>query len=175
MWGSGDVRIWGCEDLSINPKILRFDLTIKTPEIKAGEIIPVDTSSCPTCQRLSFSPKSVAASFAPKLESLNTTMTLTGKSFTITEGWPPTPGLHHDPCHANGTCVDAIILPKDATGINAFINAARGSGLTAVWEVTNRVDLFNLVNGNPPVPLSSGGSPGVMLNPGATGPHFHIK
>ncbi len=162
---------------TINPKILNFDLTldrIKTPT--TTPVPPVGTIDCPACQsypNLSdlHIPAQVSGSVSPELGArlvvLNTD--LNGISWAVTEAWPPVPGLHVDPCHANATCVDAKPVNQSPQNINAFYAAAQQANLNPSYEVTSQAAKDALLNGQPPVTIP------ISVNTKATGPHFHVK
>ena len=90
----------------------------------------------------------------------------------VTEGNPPTV-RHQDPCHAQGTCVDANFIPGSVAspGLNIknFIETAKKHGLTAVYEVTDNAQAAVLRS------LPGMKAEYIMVNPKATGAHFHVK
>jgi len=105
-----------------------------------------------------------------KLQTLNSR--LSGLPWHVTEGYPPDSNQHQNPCHYNGTCVDANLrtVPNGqvASGadVQRFINAAIDSSLTACYEVSNDSSRNSLI--------SSGVSPdNVVAIPGAV-PHFSV-
>lgn len=177
---------------TINPNILTFKLELIKPDVPEDTIIGVDKvktkidnglilvdgGPCNDCVgvnqnglTLTESGKSnvigfITGQLSSKLGQLNNN--LNGSvEWHITEAYPPTV-THSDPCHGNGTCVDANISNPTATNINSFLNAAKKSGLNATYEVKTQPEKTRLVNQG--VPELS-----IMVNTQATAPHFHVK
>ncbi len=86
----------------------------------------------------------------------------------VTEAWPPTRN-HHNPCHANGTCVDVDYKNNrsDAASINAFISSASSAGLGVVYELSSASSCKVLLDAGVP-------AKNLDVVPGITGPHFSV-
>ncbi|MDQ5949128.1 MAG: hypothetical protein QG589_254 [Patescibacteria group bacterium] len=174
---------------TINPKILEFNLSIKRPELRAsvqGGSVTLTRSkdivydSCSTCVKFSdlqintsgsADGTGIESSFAKELSTLNSS--LPKYSWTVTEGWPPSIN-HQDPCHKNGTCVDAALKEPTPANIIDFLNKSKSAGLNSTYEVTTQAELDALKAANVPIVLCASGG-GACLNVKATGQHFHIK
>ena len=142
---------------TVNPNLTKFDLEIQkqevgttTPPIVIGGCASGD---CQTLASLGLSPnasgsavgKSVDPALGARLISLNSFLRAQDITWRITEAFPPSQ-THQAPCHNNGTCIDANVLPDPQT-INAFINAAQRAGLRPVYEVETQEEKDNLVRG----------------------------
>jgi len=142
--------------------------------------------NCPTCVKLStfgdqVNCKSdnscyVVRPLAEELITLKRNFSPYGIIWQVTEGYPPTPGVtHEDPCHNNGTCVDANFTAdqikndpvKNVAIIKSFIQVADNAKLNAVYEVTNQDTMNQLVQAG--IPTSN-----VRVISYATGSHFHV-
>ena len=99
------------------------------------------TTGCPSCISLSakgISCKSSAsctldANVVPRVVALQKSFP---GSWTVTEAYPPT-AKHTNPCHSNGTCIDAGFRGTtyyNAETIVAFASAAKNAGLRPVFE-----------------------------------------
>ena len=162
---------------TINPKLLNVSLSIETIETPAGGGITAGTT-CTTCVPLDSAlpikagaGTSIAPAMNSKLVSLNGSLKTDSIAWQITEAYPATYG-HLDPCHSNGTCVDAVVngmtTPNtaNATNIQKFVRDARQSGVSFIqMEVKT------------PGEVTAWAALGVVatLNPGASAPHFHIE
>ena len=135
---------------TINPKLVNFNLNIPIQAIRT--VIPggapVPSAGCPNCVVIGVPHKTMAQNgcgpSAPggvctiDSELNNKLIELQRRYgvFTVNESYPPTRS-HVDPCHNNGTCVDASIPFTTPQNIKSFINdASRDNlGLRAVYEV----------------------------------------
>ncbi|NQV93088.1 hypothetical protein HQ403_01155 [Candidatus Kaiserbacteria bacterium] len=92
---------------------------------------------------------------------------LSAGSWQVSEAWPPTVE-HKAACHYNATCVD-VSFTKTATrspkNVQSFIDAAAGSQLRAVYEVSTEARKEQ---------LSSQGVTSVIVVPTITGEHFSV-
>lgn len=62
--------------------------------------------------------------------------------WTITEAYPPR-AKHQNPCHYDGTCIDANFRPPltpTPTHVSAFIAEAKKAGMSACYEIKNDRD-----------------------------------
>lgn len=87
----------------------------------------------------------VEQSFGRKLVDLNNSLkNVHDISWQITEAYPPTV-THRNPCHNNGTCVDAT-TSHNASSIKTFIEESSAKGMTACYEIpesTGAQDTYN--------------------------------
>ncbi len=144
---------------TINPNMLNFDLTVinqvgsgsaLTEGGVEGDIpLPTDLSNCANCGVVKINHKRAPNGCAApgpciidnevnnKLVDLDSRLTGANKIW-VTEAFPPT-RVHKNPCHAEGTCVDANFLSQDTNlqKIKAVIEEAQKAGLRAVYEVTD--------------------------------------
>lgn len=144
---------------TINPNLATFNFEIPVQEIKekptSGDInLPADPSNCTNCvpvgvphkpvgQGCALSPSGICtinATLNSRLIELNR---LNG--LLVTESFPPTV-VHKDPCHLNGTCVDATISSNTPQNIKSFINNASSVNLRAVFEVKNETRASQIRN-----------------------------
>ncbi len=93
---------------------------------------------------------SVVPELGDKLQGLTSDMP-SDVNWRVTEAYPPSASVsHRNPCHYNGTCVDASLNVggQDITAarINAFADAARANGLRPVYEVSNQSHHDRLVS-----------------------------
>lgn len=162
---------------TINPKLVDFNLKIPVQEVKtSGVSLPpkIDLANCTSCEVVSIQHKSAPYGCAApgpciinkalddKLVALNKLNTL-----LVTESFPPTRS-HADPCHYNGTCVDATISSNTPQNITSFINNANTAGLRAEFEVQSetRAQAIRQATG-----LSASQ---VRVVPGIIGEHFSV-
>lgn len=169
---------------TINPRLTEFALTDSIQRtidaIKKGQAArprPLPSAGCETCVSLPAGTFTIEAScgssckvapgFLPKLQGLNSNLDQANINWKITEAWPPGRS-HDDPCHQNGTCIDANFRGTQATAdnIKLFQAAASRAGLRAVYEVTTQEDFDTL--------RSAGVNP-ILLNTEASAPHFHTE
>jgi hypothetical protein len=165
---------------TINPKLVDIKLDLKSAKISSGEgARGTVCSGCGPMDGVLFS-RSVngGVNGTPELGTALKAFAAeyAGGDYTkgvwqVTEGNPPTV-RHQDPCHARGTCVDANFIPgavaSPARNINSFVETAKKHGLTAVYEVTDSVQAAALRAVGVKAEY-------IMVNPKATGSHFHIK
>ncbi len=129
--------------------------TIENPVAITGSDIPMKPvgQGCERVAGVSDNACYVDSGTMAKLEIFNELMKGQNvNGWWITEAWPPTgyaedkpTGIHSNPCHANGTCVDLSFSKKYGadTGktsfeeIQAVVSAAKDSGLRPVLEVGN--------------------------------------
>ena len=115
------------------------------------------------CKGRSRNACNVSSSLAGKLENLNNLSD--DPPWRVTEAWPPS-RTHASSCHSDGTCVDVNFINRnnDATteNIRAFIDAARRSGLDAVYETSDSSVYNELREAGIPRGCRKG-SPGVCL------------
>ncbi len=108
-----------------------------TPPPSIVSVVP----GCPTCTSLAnkgltcktASSCTLDSAVANKLVTLNNNFSGT---WTVTEAFPPTV-THSNPCHANGTCIDAGFRGNTAytdTNVVEFATDARSAGLRPVFE-----------------------------------------
>lgn len=126
--------------------------------------IPQKSGACGagTCQ--------VSSQIAYNLGELDTSLTLQGINWWVTEAWPPTRShvaSCQNPGPDAGTCVDANFktTPPTAKNINIFIQSAHSAGLRAVYEVSTSIMRETLIKE---------GVESVIYVPGITGDHFSI-
>jgi hypothetical protein len=174
--------IWGLVLIStawiilytINPKLVDLNLSISsTPTTESV----ASRSVCTNCEPMIGVPfsRSVAGGIngTPELGAALKAFTSEYQKdiWWVTEGNPPTI-QHSDPCHSSGTCVDANFIPgsvaSPASKINSFVETAKKQGLVAVYEVTDSLQKNALK-------LVGVKEEYIMINPKATGSHFHIK
>ncbi len=110
-------------------------------------------------------PCQITASMNSRLQALQGLVT----GWWVTESYPPT-RTHQNPCHNNGTCVDADYTDgrSGATDVLNFINAASSVGLRAVYEVTSISQYNVLLNAGVPSENLWNGSGWI------TGNHFSV-
>lgn len=92
----------------------------------------------------------------------------------VTEAWPPT-RTHSNPCHQNGTCVDANFrIAATNARIVSFLQAAQTAGLRAVYEVSSAAARDAIINS--PEFVASGLAATSVANLGSwiSGPHFSV-
>ena len=75
----------------------------------------------------------VSDQIAGNLGTLDGKLDAAGVEWTVTEAYPPTV-QHKNPCHANGTCIDASIASPTVDNIKKFMDASKTSGLRPVYE-----------------------------------------
>jgi len=131
---------------TINPELVNVNLNLESPKLQAvrpvnstgtvvgGTAITYDPCLSCTTATINGVTVQVNSSFMNQLQTLNQT-----SKITVTESWPPTRN-HGDPCHKNGTCVDAVPYNRDVSPANALklIMDARKTGAGAVFESSNR-------------------------------------
>ncbi len=163
---------------TVNPNLVEFNLNIERQEIKTtpppGETPPPVPSACNDCAVVGVphkpAPRGCAAPGPCRINRV-----VNGKlieldkvtDFLVTESYPPT-RTHRNPCHNNGTCVDATIASATEARIKDFIEKATGVGLNAQFETTTekRAQDIRRATG-----LSTSK---VFYVPGITGEHFSI-
>ncbi len=166
---------------TINPNLLKFNLTIEPAKIAAppatssgtvgGGSTSIGNYSClQTCAALPqglpiLNGGYVSSVMIPAIEGLWEV----NKDWLVTEAMPPTV-THLAPCHQNGTCIDAGFRSGVAAtpqNINKFINdAITGNGLAAVYEVSTDSERRRLITAG--VPCRS------IIVANITGPHFSV-
>ncbi|MCA9366562.1 hypothetical protein KC722_03210, partial [Candidatus Kaiserbacteria bacterium] len=150
----------------------------------------VPTSGCPDCIALpsgiprksracddSVNPNcQISASIASNLQLMHEVIGANGVNGQVTEAYPPTgyspsdpTGIHSNPCHGNGTCVDYNFSgsTNSPENINIVIEAANDFGLRAVYEVELEAQRQTLINAG--VPAGS-----IQTVAHITAPHFSI-
>ncbi len=156
-----------------------FDISLPTEKLPEDTNKPDNTNpgtgNCIGCVTLSSlnlpaSGSAVGKSISPftgdKLKILNNGLRANNIGWSITEGYPPSI-QHEDPCHNNGTCVDAKLSNPTADNINRFYNGAVGAGMSGFYEVQTQAAKKNLEDSGVNIPI--------LVNTRATGTHFHIK
>lgn len=140
---------------TINPKLLQFNLIIPKPTVPTTANEPLrygaGSPTCPGCTTTDNLPvkqgqgNQVTTDMATKLNGLNAALEEQGLGWMITEAYPPTRS-HRDPCHTNGTCIDADILGTNPTvdEISRFAAAAEQNNLCVVWETKNSTEAGSL-------------------------------
>ena len=158
---------------TINPNLVNFNISVQ-PTVTTPPPGGISTGSCTNCVTLqslgiptsgSATGGSIETSFGNKLVLLNTV--LTGIAWSVTEAYPASV-LHVSACHSNGTCVDANVANPSASNINQFASAASVSGLIASYEVQTTAEQQTLINAGVNASI-------IIVNAGATGPHFHVR
>jgi hypothetical protein len=110
----------------------------------------------------------VSSAIVDELIALDGRLDAAGINWRVTEAYPPT-RTHQNPCHQNGTCVDANCTGGcSASQVATFIQAAQQSGLRAVYEVATTAQRDALVAGG--VPASSI----QVLGSWISAPHFSV-
>lgn len=162
---------------TINPKLVEFDLNIPVQEgttVTPGPVVP--SSGCPTCVVVSVPHKSAPLGCAAPGPctvdpTLNNKLVALNKldNLLVNESYPPSTVVsHQDPCHGNGTCVDAV--GKGAfTPTNALkmVNDANGLGLKVLVEVSSAARVQAMIQAG--IPASQ------VKVTGGNGEHYHIK
>ncbi len=162
---------------TINPDILKFNLNIIRPNISSTDVGITATSCGSNCTSLSsigigFKDGGfVAQSLGEKLSAFNNDLKSQQIKLYATEAYPPT-GTHQDPCHNNGTCIDAIGVLTDGgslvKSINNLSDAAAKNGLSSKYEVTTQAKMDEFIK--------AGVNPAnIMVNTKSTGEHYHIR
>ncbi|MDO8569323.1 MAG: pilin [bacterium] len=168
---------------TINPKLVEFDLSIAPQEIKSaitgGTSVP--SAGCPTCVAISVPHKTMAQNGCGSGavggactidKTLNDKLVdLQGKygTFTVNESYPPSTVVsHQDPCHGNGTCVDASIPFSTPQNVKSFIDNASSAGLTATFEAKDAATASQIRS-------ATGLSATQVTVTKGNGEHFHIK
>jgi|GEM_PF-2047481 len=148
--------------------------------IKACYQVVAPAAGCPTCVSLapdinakpvgqgclSPGPCQIGAEMKGKLVALRAAI---GGTWWVTESYPPT-RKHKDPCHEAGTCVDADYMDNrtGAADIINFLNAAKASGLRAVYEVDSAAEYSALLKAGVPATSLWNGSGWI------NGDHFSV-
>jgi len=170
---------------TINPQTLQINLDWPKPDISQPPTV-ITSTDCPnTCVSVAATglPTKVTgnidATFAQKLKALNQSSYLFDPNvvqWDITEATGDNSGVNHqDPCHSNGTCVDANISDPSITNIKAFFAGAKDAGINASYEVKTQQALDELQASGIPISPNCSGNGTACLNTAATAPHFHIK
>lgn len=135
---------------TINPHLVKFDFITTINEAARGvEGPPKQPPTGGTCTNCVAMPESIscknasscsiAPSVVPKLQALDSN--LGDENWQVTEGYPPT-RVHADPCHKEGTCIDANFITDrespSAERIGNFIDAAQRAGLGACYELSSQ-------------------------------------
>ena len=129
---------------NINPRMLNMQLTLNRPVVTDTGVRLSDismTGGCSNCQTLNSFGVNVKAgqgtNVTPELGSKLKTLNGSTSGLLVTEGYPPT-RTHVDPCHQNGSCVDAVISGmNDANNVKSFILKSKETGLRAVFETSD--------------------------------------
>lgn len=163
-----------------------FDITTSgQTQASTPKPVPSETQKalCPTCVTLGVESKTgftcagsasgqvcmVDSTLNQRLQALNSALGGVRGYWWVTEAWPPTV-VHQNPCHQNGTCVDANLRgsavgnPADITN---FIQKADSTGLSAIYEVTSQARKDTLVQSG--VPASN-----ILVETKITGEHFSV-
>ncbi len=154
----GILKMPWSEIVCISPLVTKEAVAIVP--IPAG--IPVKSGAC------SSSSCSVNTAIAAKLTTFNSNLSTAGISWQITEAYPPTV-THKDPCHKDGTCVDANFTGSTSptvANIISFINAASTANLKAIYEVQTAAERDALIAGGVPS--------GKVIAALITAPHFSV-
>lgn len=166
---------------TVNPNLVKFNLSIPIQPIPANTnppvrdiTLPADPSNCLGCRTLSVphkpAPTGCAAPGPCRINAtLNSRLQLLdlGTNFLVTESFPPT-RIHSNPCHLNGTCVDATISSNTPQNIKSFIDKASVASLTAQFETTTEKEASD-------IRAATGLSEAqVKYIPGITGSHFSV-
>jgi hypothetical protein len=110
----------------------------------------------------------VSSEILPELIALDAALDAAGVSWNVTEAYPPT-RPHRDPCHQNGTCVDANCIGGcSASQVSTFLQAAQQAGFRAVYEVQTTAQRDALVAGGVPASSIS------VLGNWISAPHFSL-
>ncbi|MBX4189508.1 pilin [Candidatus Parcubacteria bacterium] len=151
---------------TLNPNLVKFDLTLATlptgPVIDTGLANPTTpttptTNTCTNCVALTgvpakppgqgcagTDPCQVNSTLALKLQEL--ARALEGKiTWQVNEMYPPTV-KHNDPCHSNGTCVDAGVIAPTTGRIIIFLTAISKLGVNFEYETCDQQRLASLRN-----------------------------
>lgn len=194
---------------TINPKLLDINLLLEKPNPVSREValstdfgqgttvgtgVSTNTNNCTNCTPVNQTGLSLSARTSSYCQNqatqgcfINQNLTtklqdLNGKvsGLVLTEVFPPSVN-HQDPCHYNGTCVDAsfsgIATPSS---IKTFIDTAKASGLRPVFETpsnnTTLIAELTRLGIRPPdvlftLPLCS---PPSLVRNCITGSHFSI-
>lgn len=153
------------------------------PVVKPPIGPPPTQSTCKDCKDISVPTKSGACAggqickvntvLNDRLLVLNQSVLKDNKInfWQATEAWPPTIS-HQDPCHQNGTCVDANLVGINQGNIQQvsyFVKKANEAGLKAVYEVSDQKKADALITSG--VPKDNV----LVLKPNQiTGEHFSI-
>jgi hypothetical protein len=179
---------------NINPTFLDMTLHLKAPNTKLNTVditaVPASpsvipsglpggvgagipacgTSGCvglPTAANLTVKNGSyISTSMQGSLASLADSMQKSNLPWTITEAMPPSQ-THQNPCHQNGTCIDAVVNDPTIENLNTFISNARSSGLAPIYEVTTQTQKDNLIKSGIPCDR-------ILVESKITGPHFSV-
>jgi len=114
------------------------------PSVAPPPTVVVAVPGCPTCVSLVDKGLTCKVSSSCTLDPTVANRLVTLKNnfsgtWTITEAFPPT-ATHSNPCHANGTCVDAGFRGNTvytATNIGEFTTDARSANLRPVFETVS--------------------------------------
>lgn len=162
---------------TLNPQILDFTLDINRAPATTGTAPIIVTTTCPTCADMravgipvkSSANGGISSVMLPKLVALNTSLGPPpgglGIPWRVNEGYPPT-ATHRDPCHQNGTCIDARTIDQSPGNINAFAEAARAAGMRPVYEVATDGERRSLID--------RGVTTNIIIVPGINGSHFSV-
>jgi hypothetical protein len=157
---------------TINPKILNFSLDVNQITSSNNTNVVV-SGSCSNCQLIpsnipvsSYSNNNISSAILPKITTLNTLLNAARVPWLITEAYPPTVN-HRDPCHRDGTCIDARPVDRTPNNINAFAQAATAAGFSRVeYEVATNIERANLIK--------NGVTAVIIVVPGINAPHFSV-
>jgi len=170
---------------TINPKLVNFNLNIPIQAIRSAVTggTPIPSAGCPNCVAIGVPHKTMAQNGCGSSASggvCTIDSALNNKlielqyrygTFTVNESYPPsTVVVHQDPCHGNGTCVDASIPFNTPQNIKSFINdASRDNlGLRAVYEVKAEARAQEIRQ------AAGLSATQVIVVPGINGEHFSI-
>ncbi len=132
---------------TINPNLVKFDLKIDRLPIRVDTNTPTNPpglpGTCANCGLITVPHKTAPDGCAPpgpctiQTELNNRLVALHAlQSLFVTEGYPPT-RTHQNPCHNNGSCVDATISSATEANIKRFIENASTVNLNAQFETTS--------------------------------------
>lgn len=159
---------------TLNPKILNFELIFRRPP-QVEVTYPTPTTTCPDCVVIADNipikagaGTQISSAMLPKLVALNIALNNSGIPWRINEAYPPTT-THRDPCHRNGTCIDARPINQTPANLSVFAAAARSAGLRPVYEVATEGDRLSLISSKPP-PTGVN----IIVVPGINGAHFSV-
>ena len=157
---------------TINPKILDFSLLLPPPTtVSSTPSISALPAICSNCQSIGSLPTNgstgdyVEAGLLTKLNTFNGLMNTANVGWVITEAYPPTT-THHNPCHYDGTCIDARPSNQTPTNINTFNNTAVRAGLRPQYEVATQIEKDRLI--------ASGVTISIIVVPGINNSHFSV-
>ncbi len=145
---------------TINPALLKVDLTIESNEIKSNAVggsldipIPEGYNKCGTnCVQIPASLASISTrsngmienSTLTKLQTFDRELENVGvNNWMITEAYPAT-RAHQDTCHQYGTCIDMAAVPDSK--VKDVVLAASKAGLLADYETADPNKKTQIIN-----------------------------